>query len=159
MPVRARAPARDIHNMSIKVMIIDGVADFRSLLMHHVTAHWPDAIITAYDPIEAGYLPDEFSGAGNDIILLRGSLGDREGVDVVKQFVKTPGIPPVVYFGEEVEEKLIKKVGADAFFVRDTIRHDAFVVRLSDLLAERNRAASTGSRPARTSTSRRTPIC
>ena len=126
-------------------MIIDGVADFRSLLMHHVTAHWPDAIISAYDPIEAGYLPDEFSGAGNDIILLGGLLGDREGVDIVKQFVKTPGIPPVVYFGEEVEEKLIMKVGADAFFVRDTIRHDAFVVRLSDLLAERNRTASTGS--------------
>ena len=126
-------------------MIIDGEADFRSLLMHHVTTHWPDAIITAYDPTEAGHLPDEFSGAGNDIILLGSSLGEREGVDVVKQFNKTPGIPPVVYFGEEVEERTVKIVGADAFFVRDTIRHDAFVVRLSDLLAERNRTASTGS--------------
>ena len=42
--------------MSIKVMIIDGQADFRSLLMHHVTTHWPDAIISAYDPVEAGHL-------------------------------------------------------------------------------------------------------
>jgi len=126
-------------------MIIDGEADFRSLLMHHLTAHWPDAIITAYDPLTAGHLPDEFSGAGNDIILLGSSLGERDGVDVVKRFVKTPGIPPVVYFGDEVEEKLIQKVGVDGFFVRDTIRHDAFVVRISDLLAERNRTASTGS--------------
>ena len=131
--------------MSIKVMIIDGEADFRSLLMHHVTTHWPDAIITAYDPIEAGHLPEEFSGAGNDIVLLGSSLGDREGVDIVKQFIKMSAIPPVVYFGDEVEERTIKKVGADAFFVRDTIRHDAFVVRLSDLLADRNRTASTGS--------------
>ena len=126
-------------------MIIDGEADFRSLLMHHVTTHWPDAIITAYDPIEAGHLPEEFSGAGNDIVLLGSSLGDREGVDIVKQFIKMSAIPPVVYFGDEVEERTIKKVGADAFFVRDTIRHDAFIVRLSDLLAERNRTASTGS--------------
>ena len=131
--------------MSIKVMIIDGEADFRSLLMHHVTTHWPDAIITAYDPIEAGHLPEEFSGAGNDIVLLGSSLGDREGVDIVKQFIKMSAIPPVIYFGDEVEERTIKKVGADAFFVRDTIRHDAFVVRLSDLLADRNRTASTGS--------------
>ena len=39
--------------MSVKVMIIDGQAEFRSLLMHHVTTHWPDAMITAYDPVEA----------------------------------------------------------------------------------------------------------
>ena len=53
--------------MSIKVMIIDEQAEFRSLLMHHVTTHWPDAIISAYDPTEAGHLPEEFSGAGNDL--------------------------------------------------------------------------------------------
>lgn len=51
-------------------MIIDEQADFRSLLMHHVTSHWPDAIISAYDPTAAGHLPDEFGGAGNDVILL-----------------------------------------------------------------------------------------
>ena len=67
-------------------MIIDGQADFRSLLMHHVTTHWPDAILSAYDPTEAGHLPDEFSGAGNDIILLGGEVGDREGLDVLRQF-------------------------------------------------------------------------
>ena len=54
--------------MSIKMMIIDGQAEFRSLLMHHVTTHWPDAIMSAYDPTEAGHLPDEFSGAGNETI-------------------------------------------------------------------------------------------
>jgi hypothetical protein len=66
--------------MSIKVIIIDGHADFRSLLMHHVTTHWPDAIVSAYDPLSAGHLPDEFSGAGNDIVL----LGD------VRRFASSP---------------------------------------------------------------------
>ena len=53
--------------MSIRMMIIDGQAEFRSLLMHHITTHWPDAILSAYDPIEAGHLPDEFSGASNGL--------------------------------------------------------------------------------------------
>jgi len=44
-------------------MIIDGQAEFRRLLIHHVTTHWPDAIISAYDPVTAGHLRDEFSGA------------------------------------------------------------------------------------------------
>ena len=63
--------------ISIRFMIIDEQAAFRSLLMHHVTTRWPDAILSAYDPTAAGHLPDEFSGAGNDVIL----LGDRHGDD------------------------------------------------------------------------------
>lgn len=126
-------------------MIIDGQAAFRSLLMHHVTTHWPDAIISAYDPTEAGHLPDEFSGAGNDIVLLGNSLGERTGVDVLRQFVRTPAFPAVLYFGEEEDEAAVRKLGAEGFFVRDTIRHDALIVRMSDALAARNRSESTGS--------------
>lgn len=126
-------------------MIIDGQAEFRSLLMHHVTAHWPDAIISAYDPTTAGHLPDEFSGAGNDLILLGSELGDRNGLQVLRAFLKATNFPAVVYFGNEEEEKAISKAGAEAFFTRDTIRHDALIVHLSDILAARNRTASTGS--------------
>ena len=130
--------------MNPRVMIIDAQADFRSLLMHHVTAHWQGAVITEYDPVESGYLPDEFSGAGNDIILLGSQLGDRNGLDTLKRFMKIQSFPPLVYFGDEAEEKSISKAGAKAFFTRDTIRHDALIVRISDILAERNQVASTG---------------
>ena len=44
--------------MSIKVMIIDGQAAFRRLLSHHVTTHWPQAIVSEYDPIVSGDLPE-----------------------------------------------------------------------------------------------------
>ena len=103
-------------------MIIDGQADFRTLLMHHVTTHWPDAIITAYDPIEAGHLPDEFSGAGNDLVLLGNQLGDRTGFEVIKQYLKTANFPAVVYLGDEDEGQAIAKTGAAAFFRRDRDR-------------------------------------
>ncbi|MEJ2128091.1 MAG: serine/threonine-protein kinase [Woeseiaceae bacterium] len=131
--------------MSLKMMIIDGQADFRSLLMHHVTTHWPDAIISAYDPTEAGYLPDEFSGAGNDIILLGSEHGEREGLEVLKRFCKTPGFPAVVYFGPKSHGPRALKVGAAAFFPRLEVRHDALTVQLSDILVSRRRVASTGS--------------
>ena len=126
-------------------MIIDGQADFRSLLMHHVTTHWPDAIISAYDPVEAGHLPDEFSGAGNDIVLLGNELGERKGLDILKQFLKITGFPAVVYFGQDDEEGAAINAGASAFFVRDRIRHDALAIQLSDILVSRRRVTSTGS--------------
>ena len=132
--------------MSIKVMIIDEQAEFRSLLMHHVTTHWPDAIISAYDPVEAGHLPAEFSGAGNDLILLGSRHGDeRDGIDVLRQFVNQQGFPPVVYFGTEDDEAEARKLGPDAHFMRNHINHKSLVVGLSDVLLARRRIASTDS--------------
>jgi len=127
------------------MMIIDGHAEFRSLIMHHATTHWPDAIISAYDPTEAGYLPDEFSGAGNDIVLLGSALGDRDGLAILQQFCKTPGFPAVVYFGNRGDAEEALKAGAEAFFVRDEVRHDALTVKLGDVLVSRRRVATTGS--------------
>jgi len=126
-------------------MIIDGQPDFRSLMSHHMSTHWPDAKITAFDPISAGNLPDEFSGAGNDIVLLGNELGDRDGLDVLKQFAKTKGFPAIVYFGAKDEKAEAEKLGTDGFFVRDDITHKVLMVRLSDILESRRVVASTGS--------------
>ena len=126
-------------------MIIDGQAEFRSLLSHHISIHWPDSTISEYDPVANGHLSDEFSGAGNDVILLGNQLGERAGVDVVKVFLKRPNFPAVVYFGEKKEAGAVLKRGVDAFFIRDDIRHDKLIVRLSDILVSRRKVSSTGS--------------
>ncbi len=132
--------------MSIKVMIIDEQAEFRSLLMHHVTTHWPDAIISAYDPVEAGHLPAEFSGAGNDLVLLGSRHGEeRDGIEVLRQFANKEGFPPVVYFGTEDDEAEARKLQPDAHFMRNHINHKSLVVGLSDVLLARRRIASTES--------------
>ena len=126
-------------------MIIDGQADFRSLLTHHVTTHWPEAIVSDFDPITNGHLPDEFSGAGNDVILLGNRLGERAGVDVVKRFKKNPNFPALVYFGSKEEASQVLDCGADGYFLRQGFSHDALIVRLSDILVARRRVSSTGS--------------
>jgi hypothetical protein len=130
--------------MSIRVMIIDEQAAFRSLLMHHVTTHWPDAVISAYDPTEAGHLPDEFSGAGNDVILLGDRHGeDRDGIDVLRRFASKSGFPPVIYFAADNDDPAIGKLAPDALFRRDGIDHATFVHALGDVLRARHRDASS----------------
>lgn len=128
-------------------MIIDGQAEFRSLIMHHLTSHWPDAIITAYDPVSAGQLPDEFSGAGNDVVLLGDELGTKEAISILRQFLKKPSFPPVVYFSadEKIDQAQAKRLGVGAVFRRDKISHDALMVSVGRLLAARRRVASTNS--------------
>ncbi len=125
-------------------MIIDEQAEFRSLLMHHVTTHWPDAIISAYDPTAAGHLPDEFSGAGNDLILLGNRHGDdRDGIDALQRFMAKDNFPPVVYFGSEDDEDAAHSLAPDAHFNREQIKHDSLVIGLSDLLLSRRLVATT----------------
>lgn len=127
-------------------MIIDAQADFRSLLAHHVTVHWPEAIITGYDPTDTGHLPDEFSGAGNDLILLGNRHGEeRDGVEALRRFVGKGGFPPVVYFGSEEEVEAVRKLSPEAYFNRDHFSHASLTVRLSDLLLARRHGMSTSS--------------
>jgi len=132
--------------MSIKVMIIDGHADFRSLLMHHLMTHWPDAIISDFDPRSAGHLPDDFSGAGNDLVMLGDDQGDRDARDTLKRFTRTTGFPPVIFFGSSNQARAAAiRDGADAFFERGNFRHDALIVRVGDILRAQQRIASTNS--------------
>ncbi len=131
--------------MSIKFMLIDAQAKFRSLLAHHITTHWPDAVVAEYDPAAAGQLPDEFAGAGNDIILLGDDLDKREGIDVLQQFLRKPGFPAVVHFGQANEEETATEAGVAGFFIRYKIGHDALIVCLSDILVARRRLSYTGS--------------
>ena len=127
-------------------MIIDEQADFRSVLMHHVTTFWPDAIISAYDPTAAGHLPDEFGGAGNDVILLGSAHGEeRDGVDVLARFVQRRNFPPVVYFGTTDDEQAAADLHPDAHFMRDHLNHESLIVGISDVLLSNERIASTGS--------------
>ena len=131
--------------MSIKVMIIDGQAAFRTLVMHHVTTHWPDAIISAYDPIVAGRLPTEFSGAGNDIVLLGSEQGDVHPLETLAQFIAVPRFPPVIFFGDASDDpEHARELGASGFFRRKNMPHNAFVATLDEVLRSEGKTAETG---------------
>jgi eukaryotic-like serine/threonine-protein kinase len=128
-------------------MIIDGQAAFRTLLMHHVSTHWPDASITEFDPTTNGHLPDSFSGAGNDLILLGDNLGDRDGIEVLERFSAASGFPPRIYFSGDADRvrKQALEAGAGGVVDRNNVRHNALIVMMGDLLRSRQRVASTSS--------------
>jgi predicted Ser/Thr protein kinase len=127
--------------MSIRIMIIDGHADFRDLLAHHVTAHWHDAIISSYDPTVSGHLPDEFSGARNDVIMLGDDQGDRDARVTLRQFASRPGFPGIVFFGGDRCADATE-IGASAFMERGDIRHRTLIGHVKDILSNGNLAAS-----------------
>jgi serine/threonine protein kinase len=132
--------------MNIKVMIIDGQAEFRTLLMHHVTTCWPDAVISDYDPTAVGHLPEEFSGAGSDIVLLGDNQGNRSGIKTLKTYARKPEFPPIAYFCSNSEMKReAVAAGAEAVFLRTRVKHDELVVRIGDILRARRRLSSTQS--------------
>ncbi len=120
-------------------MIIDAQAAFRSLLMHHITTHWPDAIISAYDPAVAGRLPDEFGGAGNDIVLLGSEQGDNDGgIDVLARFSKRRNFPEVLYFGTPKDEQAVAQLHPRGHFMRDHVYHDSLIAVIGEALAAAN---------------------
>ena len=121
-------------------MVIDADPKFRSLLMHHLTTQWPDAIVQAYDPVAAGYLPDEFSGAGNDLILLGDQQGDRSGLEELGRFGKSEHFPPLVYFGQADEAE--EADSASGFLVRDDFRHKDLTDCLLALLNPKSGSAA-----------------
>ena len=127
-------------------MIIDGHAEFRGLLKHHVTTEWRDANVISYDPDTAGYLPDEFSGAGNDIVFLGDNYGERDALETLGKFTSIRQFPPIIYFGKSSVDKLKAfKLFADGFLIRDEFSHRELIILISDLLQSKRKIASTDS--------------
>lgn len=131
--------------MQIKVLIIDGQSEFRRLLTHHVGAHWPDAVVSDYDPVENGHLSYTFKGAGNDLVLLGDQQGERDSIDVLKQFASQDKFPPIIYFGKPgtAVRNSALSAGASGVMPRNEIRHSSLAVMLSDLWHAQRKASST----------------
>ncbi len=112
-------------SMNPRIFVIDDQDDYRKLLSHHLTTNWPNAIVRLYDPKESGRLPADFSGAGNDVILLGGSAGGEDALDWLNQFHRVPRFPPVIFIGNGDERQIVAamKNGADDYISRNRLNH------------------------------------
>jgi serine/threonine protein kinase len=116
-------------SMSIKAIVIETSKDYRSLLMHHLSSHWPDCKVTEYDPLASGRLHEDFSGAGNDLVVLGDPLGEESGLDWLRQFKSVKGFPPVIMLGDGTERNIVAaiKAGASDYISRENISHDSLI--------------------------------
>ncbi|MCC5795398.1 MAG: protein kinase [Chromatiales bacterium] len=135
-----------------RVMIIDDQAQFRALLAHHLGARWPGAVVFDYDPLAAGRLPDAFSGAGHDLVLLGSPAGGVSGLEWLEAFQRVRGFPPVLFFGEGEEREIVAaiKAGAEDYLTRTRMTHARFVEAAEAAL--RSRVAEQSPRPEVTRT-------
>lgn len=65
----------------------------------------------------SGRLPEAFSGAGNDVVLIGHPCGRGEVLDWVRQFRGLPRFPPIVVIGNGEERQIVAvlKAGADEY--------------------------------------------
>ena len=135
-PLHARSPAAHRLGPLLKFLIIDDHADYRRLLAHHVSARWPDALIREYDPQLSGRLPEAFSGAGNDVVLLGHPCGRGDVLDWVRQFRALPRFPPVVVIGSGEERQIVAALhaGADDYVGKPTLTNARLVEAIEDAL-------------------------
>lgn len=135
--------------MALKFLIIDDHADYRRLLSHHLSARWPDAVLREYDPLSSGRLPEAFSGAGNDLVLVGHPSGGVDAVEWVRQFRARPRFPPVVVIGSGSERQVVEAIraGADDYVGKPGLSHARLVQALEDALSARSRDGASGIRP------------
>lgn len=134
------------NNMSPRVFVIDDHDDYRKLLSHHLTTHWPNAIVRLYDPEESGRLPADFSGAGNDVILLGESTRGGNPLDWLAQFCRVPRFPPIVFIGSGDERQIVTamKIGAADYISRGRLNHRRLIDIIEPFIGRDGRASSSG---------------
>jgi len=117
-------------------MIIDDQADYRRLLSHHISARWPDAVILEFDPRRSGRLPDGFSGAGHELVLLGDPAGGGEALDWLRRFRRVPQFPPVLFIGSGDERQVVAaiKAGAEDYLGRASLSHARLVQAMEPAL-------------------------
>lgn len=133
-------------DMNPRIFVIDDHDDYRKLLSHHLTTHWPNAVVRLYDPKESGRLPADFSGAGNDAVLLGDSAGGEEALDWLHQFTRMPRFPPVIYIGNGDERQIVAamKAGASDYISRERLNHRRLIDIVEAFIGRDRPSSSSG---------------
>jgi len=128
---------------SLKVLVVEDDKDYRTLLHHHITAKWPKAQITEFDPVTAPPL-DLQHAATFDVVLLDYLLGKENGLDYLRRFRRNPDFPPVIMLTAEGNERLAVsaiKLGAADYIPKKSVTHTALVRSIEEALDARGTVA------------------
>jgi FixJ family two-component response regulator len=128
-----------------RFFIIDDHADFRRLLGHHIRTRWPEAVVQYYDPLATGLLPEGFSGAGADVVLLGHPAGQGNALDWLRSFRRVARFPPVIFLGGGEERQIVAaiKAGAENYLNKSSLSHARLIEAVEQALG-----SQASSRPA-----------
>jgi eukaryotic-like serine/threonine-protein kinase len=124
--------------VTLRILIIDDHAEFRTLLRHHLKLRWPAAGLEDYDPSTQGPLPADFDGRDHDVVLLDYQLGGGEdGIDYLHRFRAMPGFPPVIMLTAAGNEDLAVaaiKGGAADYIPKQTMTHERLTAAVQKIV-------------------------
>jgi len=132
--------------MKRRFFIIHDDPDYRSLLSHHVSTHWPQADNLLYDPDASGRLPDDFAGASSDLVMIGDEVAGDDALDWVRQFRRVPKFPPILFIGNGDERQVVAamKAGADEYISRSRLNHRRLIDIIEPLAGSDEPSASSG---------------
>ena len=131
--------------MSVRILIIDDDEQFSELLCHHITSEWHDAHIVAHQPSAKGRLPEEFTAAGYDVVVLDNRPAGEDGLEWLRDFGRRPGFPPVIFLTDKGDELLAVqaiKAGAEDYLPKRRIDHKLFINSVRQAIRKRKRQAA-----------------
>jgi serine/threonine-protein kinase PpkA len=133
--------------MTLKAIIIEANDDYRMLFAQHLNTRWTNIKITEYDPVESGVLSEEFSGAGNDLVILGDPGEGQSALDWLQRFMGHRSFPPVIMVGDGKDRDIVKaiKSGAFDYISRDNISHQLIVEICEAALENENSLTGSGS--------------
>lgn len=121
-------------------LILDDHAGFRKLLRLHLNSKWPEARVVESDPASEGCTPDDYDGAGHDLILLDYQLGTLNGFDFLRRFKTLPHCPPVLMLTGEGNERLAVeaiKLGAADYIPKQQMTHEVLIRAVQEVMDAR----------------------
>lgn len=126
--------------MTLRILIIDDHAEFRTLLRHHLSLRWPLAELAEHDPASGALAPD-FTGEGVDVVLLDYQFGGGEtGLDWLRRFRAQPGFPPVIMLTAAGNEDLAVeaiRAGAADYIPKQSMTHERLTASVQKLVESR----------------------
>ena len=103
-------------------------------------------MIREYDPLVSGRLPEAFSGAGNDVILLGHPCGRGDVIEWLRQFRALPRFPPIVIIGSGEERQIVAsmRAGADDYVGKPGLNNARLIEAIEEVLKAPPRIAPNG---------------
>lgn len=106
-------------------------------------------MIREYDPLVSGRLPEAFSGAGNDVILLGHPSGRGDALDWLRQFRALPRFPPIVIIGSGEERQIVAcmRAGAEDYVGKPGLNNARLIEAIEEALKAPPRSAPSAGNP------------
>jgi CheY-like chemotaxis protein/tRNA A-37 threonylcarbamoyl transferase component Bud32 len=125
----------------MRVLIIDDDEDLHTLLSHHISGQWPDALIEHYNPLEKALPEAAFPLGSYDVVVLDYMLGreDGDGLEWLAAFKRRADCPKILFLtgaGNEIIAVRAIKAGADDYQRKQELTREKLVTSLRDLTSD-----------------------